>query len=257
MRFTSKVPSEHTLDSVQETSPPPASSGVATSVGGDAYKSTSDPSKVPELLGLLVSFLILVLTFGSLLAAGMPILTSLIGVAVTLTGVVVTSSAVTVSSTAPTLAEMLGLAVGIDYALFILSRHRNQLAEGLELVESMSRALATAGSAVMFAGATVIIALGGLTVAGIPVLTVMGLGAAAAVTVAVCVALTLVPAIALLLGERLRPRARRRRRLTGKSPQPHTSIADRWVARRSPGDPPHRARGRRHPRRRRPSGHAA
>ena len=176
-------------------------------MGGDAYKTTADPSKVPELLGLLVSFMILVITFGSLLAAGMPILSSLVGVGTTLTAVVVTSSVVTVSSTAPTLAEMLGLAVGIDYALFILSRHRAQLADGVDVVESMARALATAGSAVVFAGATVIIALAGLSVAGIPVLTVMGLGAAFAVTVAVLVALTLLPAIALLLGERLRPTA--------------------------------------------------
>ena len=118
------------------------------------------------------------ITFGSLLAAGMPIFSSLVGVGTTLTAVVVTSSVVTVSSTAPTLAEMLGLAVGIDYALFILSRHRAQLADGVDVVESMARALATAGSAVVFAGATVIIALAGLSVAGIPVLTVMGLGAA-------------------------------------------------------------------------------
>ena len=189
---------------------PPASSAVATSVGGDAYKSTADPSHLPELLGLFVSFLILAMTFGSLLAAGMPITTSLVGVGVTLSAVVITSNLVTVSSTAPTLAEMLGLAVGIDYALFILSRHRRQLAEGLDVAESMARALATAGSAVVFAGATVIIALAGLSVAKIPVLTVMGLGAAGAVAVAVVIALTLLPAIALLLGERLRPKPRRR-----------------------------------------------
>ncbi len=228
VRFSKKVPSDHTLEEVQRTAAAPPSSGVVTSVGGDAYKTTSDPSKVPELLGLLVSFLILVVTFGSLLAAGMPILTSLVGVGVTLTAVIVTSSVVTVSSTAPTLAEMLGLAVGIDYALFILSRHRTQLAEGLDPVESMCRALATAGSAVVFAGATVIIALAGLSVAGIPVLTVMGLGAAAAVAVAVCVALTLVPALALLLGERIRPKARRERRRRRPARQ-RVGIADRWV----------------------------
>ena len=197
-------------------------------MGGDAYKSTADPSHVPELLGLLVSFLILALTFGSLLAAGMPITTSLIGVAVTLCAVVVTSSVVTVSSTAPTLAEMLGLAVGIDYALFILSRHRRQMAEGVPAPESMARALATAGSAVVFAGTTVIIALAGLSVAQIPVLTVMGLSAAGAVSVAVMIALTLLPAIALLFGERLRPRPRRERRRTpSKKPRPAT--APRWV----------------------------
>ena len=132
---------------------------------------------MPELLGLLVSFLILAITFGALLPAGMPIVSSLIGVGVTLSSVVLVSSLATVSSNAPTLAEMLGLAVGIDYALFILSRHRRHLGEGLEPTEAMSRALATAGSAVVFAGATVVIALAGLSVAKIPVLTVMGLAA--------------------------------------------------------------------------------
>ena len=230
VRFDAKVPSEATLEAVQKAAEPPHDSVLRTSVGGDAYKTTSEPSKVPELLGLLVSFMILVMTFGSLVAAGMPILSSLVGVAATITVVVVTSSLVTVSSTAPTLAEMLGLAVGIDYALFILSRHRAQLAEGVEVVESMARALATAGSAVVFAGATVIIALAGLSVAGIPVLTVMGLGAAGAVTIAVLVALTLLPAIALLLGERLRPRPRRirvrRRRPASRS---KVGLATQWV----------------------------
>ena len=230
VRFDAKVPSDKTLEAVQKAAEPPAGSALATSVGGDAYKTTADPSKVPELLGLLVSFMILVMTFGSLLAAGMPILSSLVGVGTTLTAIIVTSSVVTVSSTAPTLAEMLGLAVGIDYALFILSRHRAQLADGVDVVESMARALATAGSAVVFAGATVIIALAGLSVAGIPVLTVMGLGAAFAVTVAVLVALTLLPAIALLLGERLRPKPRRfRLRRRRATPRTKVGFASRWV----------------------------
>ena len=149
---------------------------------------------------------------------------------------------ITVSSTAPTLAEMLGLAVGIDYALFILSRHRAQLAEGLDVVESMSRALATAGSAVVFAGTTVIIALAGLSVAKIPVLTVMGLGAAFSVTVAVSVALTLLPAIALLLGERLRPKPRKARR------DRRAAKAEARGRRRRACAPPWRSSGSRRPR---------
>jgi RND superfamily putative drug exporter len=234
VRFDDKVPSDATLAAVQKAAEPPGGSTLSTSVGGDAYKTAADTSKVPELLGLLVSFLILVMTFGSLVAAGMPIFSSLVGVGTTLTAVVVTSSVVTVSSTAPTLAEMLGLAVGIDYALFILSRHRAQLADGVDVVESMARALATAGSAVVFAGATVIIALAGLSVAGIPVLTVMGLGAAFAVTVAVLVALTLLPAIALLLGERLRPKPRRRPRRPKQlrrrgNPRAKVGVATTWV----------------------------
>ena len=231
LRFTSSTPSDALLDRVLQTAKPGSSSGVEALVGGDAYKSTADPSRVPELLGLLVSFVILAFTLGSLVAAGMPILTSLVGVGVTLSAVVVTTSVATVSSSAPTLAEMLGLAVGIDYALFLLSRHRQHLREGLSPAESASQALATAGSAVVFAGTTVVIALLGLSVAGIPVLTVMGLAAAAAVAVAVTVALTLVPGIALLLGERLRPRARtpRSTRRTPRPGRPRAGVGAAWA----------------------------
>ena len=230
VRFTSPAPSEETLEAVTEAASPAASSGVETWVGGDAYKDTSEPSRVPELLGLLVSFLILAVTFGSLLAAGMPILSSLVGVGITMSSIVLITSVTTVSSSAPTLAEMLGLAVGIDYALFILSRHRRHLGEGHSPTESMSRALATAGSAVVFAGTTVVIALAGLSVARIPVLTVMGLSAAAAVSIAVLLALTLLPAAALLLGERLRPKPRReRRRRSGRPRSARTGFGVRWV----------------------------
>ncbi len=225
--FARAVPSDRTLEQVQAAARTAASSPVSALVGGDAYKSTADPSKVPELLGLMVSFLILCVTFRSLVTAGMPILTALVGVGVTLSAVVVVSSVVTVSSTSPTLAEMLGLAVGIDYALFLLSRYRRQLRDDVTPAEAMARALATAGSAVVFAGTTVVIALLGLTVARIPVLTVMGLAAAAAVVVAVLVALTLLPAIALLLGERLRPRTR-----SGRSSRVRRLPARRRTARR-------------------------
>ncbi len=228
VQFASQVPSDATLASVQKAAAPRSGSDVRTSVGGSAYKASSDTSKIPELIGLMISFLILALTFRSLLAAGMPILTSFIGVGVTLSAVVLISWKVTVSSTSPTLAEMLGLAVGIDYALFLLSRYRAQLGEGVSTTEAMSRALATAGSAVVFAGSTVVIALTGLSAARIPVLTVMGLAAAAAVTMAVLIALTLLPAIALLLGERLRPKPRRRRARKPRQTE-RKGIAQRWV----------------------------
>ncbi|QBR93832.1 MMPL family transporter [Nocardioides euryhalodurans] len=240
VRFTSPAPSDQTLDAVTDAATPSASSDLETWIGGDAFKDTSEPSRVPELLGLLVSFLILAVTFGSLLAAGMPILSSLVGVGVTMSSIVLITSVATVSSSAPTLAEMLGLAVGIDYALFILSRHRRHLGEGHSPTEAMSRALATAGSAVVFAGATVVIALTGLSVARIPVLTVMGLSAAAAVSIAVLLALTLLPAVALLLGERLRPKprtpkerkVRRSRRHAGGTAEPRpprTGFGTLWV----------------------------
>ncbi|SKM19708.1 MMPL family transporter [Mycobacteroides abscessus] len=137
-----------------------------------------------------------------------------------------TATAITpVSSTAPMLAVMLGLAVGIDYALFLISRHRDQLAEGLEVEESIARATATAGSAVIFAGLTVIIALLGLAVAAIPFLTTMGLAAATAVAVAVAVAITLVPALMAFCGQRLRPKPVRS---TTKRP-PRKGLGHLWV----------------------------
>ena len=177
---------------------------------GRRLQGDEPPEPDPELIGLTDLFVILAVTFASLLAAGMPILSALIGVGVRQHAVAVVSHVARSTAPHPNLAEMLGLAVGIDYSLFLLSRYRRQLAEPeISPVVAMSRALATAGSAVVFAGTTVIIALTGLAVARIPVLTVMGLGAAAAVAIAVCAALTLVPSIALLFGERLRPRARR------------------------------------------------
>jgi RND superfamily putative drug exporter len=156
-----------------------------------------------EGIGVLIAALVLVLTFGSLVAAGLPLLTAVVGVGIGIGGLYGLTSVIDMSSTAPVLAMMLGLAVGIDYALFIVHRHRKQVLAGMEVNESIARAIGTAGSAVFFAGLTVIIALAGLTIVGIPFLSVMGLAAAATVAIAVLVALTLVPAILGFVGERI------------------------------------------------------
>jgi RND superfamily putative drug exporter len=134
------------------------------------------------------------------------LLTALLGVLAGMAGLFLVTAFVDVSSTAPILALMLGLAVGIDYALFISSRHRTQLAQGMDPEESVGRATATAGSAVLFAGATVVIALAGLSVVGVPFLTAMGLAAAATVLTAILVALTLLPAMLGFVGNRVLPR---------------------------------------------------
>jgi RND superfamily putative drug exporter len=163
-----------------------------------------------EVLGVAVAAVVLVVTFGSLVAAGMTLLTALLGVLAGMAGLFLVTAFTDVSSTAPILALMLGLAVGIDYALFISSRHRTQLAEGMDEEESVGRATATAGSAVLFAGATVVIALAGLSVVGVPFLTAMGLAAAATVLTAVLVALTLLPALLGFVGKRVLPRKLRK-----------------------------------------------
>ena len=180
--------------------------GLRTSVGGSVFNSKGVHIGPSEIIGVAVALLVLVVTFGSLLAAGMALLPALIGVAAGLSGLLALAPAVSISSTAVTLALMLGLAVGIDYVLFILSRHRQQLARGADPKESVALAVGTAGSAVVFAGATVIIALAALSVIGIPFLTTMGLGAAGAVLIAVLAAITLVPAVAGFAGTRLAPK---------------------------------------------------
>ncbi len=163
-----------------------------------------------EVIGVVVAAVVLVVTFGSLVAAGMTLLTALLGVLAGMAGLFLVTAFADVSSTAPILALMLGLAVGIDYSLFISSRHRAQLAEGMDEEESVARATATAGSAVLFAGATVVIALAGLSVVGVPFLTAMGFAAAATVLTAVLVALTLLPALLGFVGKRVLPRRLRK-----------------------------------------------
>ena len=148
-----------------------------------------------ELIGVGVALIVLLLTFGSVVAAGLPILTALVGVGLGITGVTAMTAFTDIGSTTPMLATMIGLAVGIDYALFILARYRSELQHTDDREEAVGIAVGTAGSAVVFAGLTVIIALAALLVVGIPFLASMGLAAAATVFIAVLVALTLLPAL--------------------------------------------------------------
>jgi putative drug exporter of the RND superfamily len=183
--------------------------GSVASAGGEAFGDQTPSFSIVEALGVLVALIVLLITLGSLRAAGMPLLTALLGVALSVVLIVAATGLTVISSTTPMLAVMLGLAVGIDYALFITSRHRDQLRDGMDPEESAARALATAGSAVVFAGLTVMIALVGLSVAGIPFLTTMGIAAAVAVAIAVLIALTLLPALLGFGGEKLRPQSLR------------------------------------------------
>ncbi|WP_446041373.1 MMPL family transporter [Streptomyces sp. SID1121] len=176
--------------------------GLTVSLGGNAVLD-EEGSRAAELIGLVVAAFALVITFGSVVAAGLPLLSAIFGVGVALSAITIVSSFVDMASNAQTLALMLGLAVAIDYALFIVSRYRGELRNGHAPEEAAGRALGTAGSAVVFAGLTVIVALAGLSVIGIQMLTAMGLAAAFAVTVAVLVALTLLPATLGFTGTRL------------------------------------------------------
>jgi len=192
-----------TLDAVVATG---EARDVRVEFAGQVFQDTVVGISIIEVFGVIVAGIVLVITFGSLLAAGIPLAGALIGVGISIGSILAVAAFVPVSSSAPLLALMLGLAVGIDYSLFILSRHRTQLAQGEAPLESAGIAVGTAGSAVVFAGATVIIALLGLLVVGVPFLSVMGVGAAVAVAVAMLAATTLLPAFMGLAGARLVPR---------------------------------------------------
>ena len=147
------------------------------------------------LIAMFSVSIVLLVVLGSLFAAAMPIISGLAGSALSLLTILLAAGQMPINSTTALLALMLSLAVGMDYSLFIVSRHRDQLASGMDAEESVARALATSGSAVVFAGVTVVIALVGMVVAGIPFLTVMGLFAALSVAIEVALALTLLPAM--------------------------------------------------------------
>ena len=164
---------------------------------------------VGELIGVIVAAVVLLVMLGSLVAAGLPILNALIGVAISALGALSLSSVVEMVSVTPILGVMLGLAVGIDYSLFIINRHRHQLKDGYDLEESIGLANGTSGNAVVFAGITVLIALLALNLTGIPFLGLMGTVGAASVAVAVLVAITLTPAWLKLIGMRVLSRRER------------------------------------------------
>ncbi|MFB7471617.1 MMPL family transporter [Kitasatospora sp. NPDC056184] len=189
--------------------------GLTVDIGGTALMEVGEAGGSAEAIGMAISAVVLVITFGSLLAAGLPLLTALIGVGLGIALITALGSTLGLSTTTSTLAMMLGLAVGIDYALFIVSRYRAELLDGHEPKEAAGRAVGTAGSAVVFAGLTVIIALAGLSVVGIPILAKMGMAAAGTVVIAVVVALTLVPALLGFLGHRALSRKDRKDRKGG------------------------------------------
>ncbi len=180
---------------------PARHAGVQVEFGGALTDyANQPPSGVGDEIGLLVAVVILVLAFGSVVAAGLPIGTALVGLAIGLAGISLLASVTDVGTVAPKLGEMIGLGVGIDYSLFIVTRHRENSAAGMDLESSIGKAVQTAGQAVLFAGTTVVIAICGLVVSGIPYVAVLGFAAAIVVAVMMAAALTLLPALLGLLG---------------------------------------------------------
>lgn len=192
-----------TVDALLATGDEARAAGFEVQFSGPAITNQVPEMGASEGVGVVVALLVLLVNFGAVVAAGLPILLALIGVGAGMLLLFAASSLMELTTTAPILALMLGIAVGIDYSLFVLSRHRKQVAEGMEPEESAARAIGTAGSAVVFAGATVVIALLGLSVVRIPFLTIMGVAAMVTVAVAVLVAITLLPALLGFIGHRV------------------------------------------------------
>ncbi len=180
---------------------PAKAAGITVNFGGQVAQASTKSDT--DLIGIVIAFLVLLIGFGSVVAGLLPLLSAVAGVAVTNLALLALTPVITESSTAPILATMIGLAVGIDYSLFVMNRHRQQIIGGMDLHESAGRAIATSGSSVCFAGTTVLIALAALSIVNIPFLTVMGLSAAGAVVVAVLAAITLMPALLGFAGHRL------------------------------------------------------
>ncbi|MGX9887124.1 MMPL family transporter [Streptomyces sp. NPDC002276] len=202
-------------------------SGLTVEIGGTALAAQPSAGGVGEILGVAIAAVVLLITFGSLAAAGLPLLTAILGVGISMTAITTLAATLGLSDSTGTLATMLGLACGIDYAVFVVFRYREERANGHTTDEAAGLAVGTAGSAVVFAGLTVVIALAGLSVVGIPLLTKMGLCAAGAVVIAVLIALTLVPA---LLGFWPRAVLSRRYKTTGRRIQGVAgNMGSRWA----------------------------
>lgn len=206
-----------------------ATAGTGVDVlAAESLQTEKPPVGGHEVFGLAIAALVLLLTLGSLRAAGLPLLTALTGVGIGLGGAFALSQSITLTTATPVLALMVGLAVGIDYALFIVNRQRRLiLTQHLSALEAAGRSIGTAGSAVLFAGLTVVIALSGLTLIDISFLTTMALVAAVTVALAVLVALTLLPALLGLVGERI-VSDRARRKGAALTVEEHRHLAHRW-----------------------------
>ena len=195
---------EATISGIEKAVNEGRSDALTVEMGGDVISHVpSEILGIGEVAGVAVALIVLAITLGSLVAAGLPIVIALVTVAGGSAGLFALSHVVDITSTTPVLAIMLGLAVGIDYSLFIVNKYRNNLLHGYSLKDASSNAVATAGSAVVFAALTVVIALAALSVVGIPFMTSMGLAAAATVALAALVAITLLPALFHLTGNRI------------------------------------------------------
>ncbi|NHC44446.1 MMPL family transporter [Motilibacter aurantiacus] len=221
-----------TAEAFEQAAAPAVESGLQAEYGGEVLDQVYEQGAA-ELVGFLLAGVVLLAAFGSLLAAGLPLAVAGVGLAVGMALVTLTARFTDVSTIAPMIASMVGIGVGIDYALFVVSRHRQQLLAGTPVVESVARANATAGRSVVFAGSTVLLSICGLALSGVPNFVMMGVATGICVAVCMTAAVTLLPALLGLAGTRVLSRRARRAMAHGASAKRtshKTPLAGRWGA---------------------------
>jgi RND superfamily putative drug exporter len=202
---------EETISAVEQAVESARKNGLQVEMGGDLItKTPGEILGIGEVVGVLVALVVLLVTLGSLVAAGMPIITALVAIVVSMAGLFSLSQVIEINSTTPVLGVMLGLAVGIDYSLFIINKYRRLARDGYSYKEAAARATGTAGNAVIFAALTVVIALSALSIVNIPFMTMMGLSGAATIAIAGLISVTLVPSMLGIVGKRVFSRKTRK-----------------------------------------------
>lgn len=219
---------DHLATAIYDATRPARDAGIQVAVGGAIGGELSIPDTGPsEAAGNLAAMVILALVLGSLVAMCLPIATSIVSLAVSLSAIGLLGHVMAIPTVGPTLATMIGIGVGIDYALFLVTKHKEGMASGLEARASIAAAVASSGSAIVFAGGTVVVALVSLSVAGIPLVSALGYASAIAVFVAVLAAITLLPAILSILGTGIN-RLRMPAFLRPKAKPPEETRWGRW-----------------------------
>ncbi|MES5824615.1 MMPL family transporter [Streptomyces sp. RG80] len=221
------------VEHVKEIATGPESETLHIALNGQAFTVNPAPNPVADVMGIALAFIVLLFVFRAVWVAALPIITAIVGVGTSAVTVILLSHVITLSDTTLTLGSLIGLGVGIDYALFIVNRHRTNLMVGMSVAESAAKALNTSGRAVLFAGLTVVVALLGMLTLNVGIINGMAIGAAITVTLTVLAAITLLPALLGMIGPRVLGR-KERREMSGWT-RPHSSgragLWGRWAER--------------------------
>ncbi|MEU2748406.1 MMPL family transporter [Streptomyces collinus] len=222
--------SDAQIDRVRELATDPESANLHIALNGQAFTVNPEPNAVADAMGIVLAFVVLLFVFRAVWVAALPIITAVVGVGTSAVTVILLSHVITLSDTTLTLGSLIGLGVGIDYALFIVNRHRANLMAGMSVAESVAKSLNTSGRAVVFAGLTVVIALLGMLTLNVGIINGMAIGAAVTVVLTVLAAITLLPALLGMIGPRVLSK-RERRETAGRRSSGRAGLWARWAER--------------------------